>query len=197
MSSRPKSLATESRRALNLDPRVEAALRDVEDELRSQYAEALVDLSRTVNEQASALNRIQRTLEILVEALRPNLAKDLRDIPPAISVAGDGERPDIASAIVVADPVGAGYVLTQQTLADALGVNQPDVSVLVKAFGLVEDGECAVVVRKGKQRDIVNYHPRAVQRFRERVANPPSGLNKVQLAALERVRRKLVLGSSG
>lgn len=193
---RVASLAQERRAGLNLDPKVEDALRDVEDELRAQYSDAFLALTSAINEQASALNRIQATLELLVRAIQPTLASQLPGLPPAIRVAADGEAPDLASAIVVADPVGAGYVLSQQALAETLGVSQPDVSILVKPFKLADDGECAIVVRKGKQRDMVNYHRRAIARFRELVASPPSGMSKAELAALDRVRRKLLRGDT-
>jgi len=192
---RVRSVAEERRRGLNLDPRVDTALRDVEDELRAQYSDAFVALTRAVNEQASALNRIQTTLDVLVRAIEPKLASQLSGLPPAIRVAKDGEEPDLASAVVVADPVGAGFVLTQQALADALGLSASDVSVLLKAFRLAEDGECAVVVRRGKHHDLVNYHRQAIIRFRELVAAPPDGLTRDQRNALDRALTRLVRGS--
>ncbi len=190
------SLGAKRRAGLNLDPKVEDALRDVEEELRSQYADSFLSLTIAVSEQASALNRIQATLEILVSAMQPHLATQLPGVPPAIRVASDGESPDVASAVVVADPVGLGYVLSQQALAEAVGASATDVSVLVKAFKLPDDGDCAIVVRKGKQRDMVNYHRRAVARFRELTASPPSGMSKAEVAALDRVRRKLLRGGA-
>ena len=73
----------------------------------------------TMKEQASALDRIQETLRVLVQAVNPSLSAQ---VPPAVRVASDGENPDLASAVVVADPIGQGYVLSQAKLALALDV---------------------------------------------------------------------------
>ena len=107
----------------------------------------------------------------------------------------DGEtEPDLATAFVVADPIAAGYTLTQAEIAKALTLTEPDVSVLVRAFKLPEDGNCAVIVRKGKSgRNVVNYHPKAIERFRALVAKPPAGLSTSNRRLVERVRAKLVL----
>jgi hypothetical protein len=43
---------------------------------------------------------------------------------------------------------------------------------------------------------MVNYHRRAIARFREIVASPPSVMSKAELAALDRVRRKLLRGDT-
>ena len=128
------------------------------------------------------------TLQLLVEKIAPEI-KDRIPIP--IRLAGDEERPDLTSAVVVADPIATGYTMSQADLADALRLPQADVSVLVRAFGLSDDGECAVVVRKGPKLKIANYHPRAIGRFLALMATPPSGLDANQKSALDRVRRRL------
>lgn len=69
-----------------------------------------------------------------------------------------GEQADLPSAVVVADPIAAGYALTQTNLAEALNLSIADVSELVRAFKLKQD-DCAVTVRKGQRSDTANYHP--------------------------------------
>jgi hypothetical protein len=92
---------------------------------------------------------------------------------------------------VVADPIATGYTMTQADLASALGLTAPDVSVFVRAFQFHKDGESAVVVRKGSKLPTVNYHPRAIERFRALVASPPADLSDEQKKILLRVRRRL------
>lgn len=189
--ARVSELAAGALRDLGLSPDVADALSDIQQEVAEAYREQFVEMVRAINRQASALNRIQTTLELLVRHLSPQLAGE---IPPAIRVASEDEDADVASAVVVADPIGSGFTLSQGNLAKALGLAQPDVSVLCKAFRLKEDASCAVTVRPGKDRDIVNYHPRAVDRFRDLVRKPPSNLTQRQLGTLNRVRRRLGIG---
>jgi hypothetical protein len=81
--------------------------------------------------------------------------------------------------------------MSQAQLAKALGLPQADVSILVRAFKLNEDENCAVVVRRGSGAEISNYHARAIDRFREFVAAPPANLDANQRSALERVKKRL------
>lgn len=185
---RVSELGTAALRDLGLSPEVAAALAEVQQELADAYRERFIEMVQAIQRQASALDRIQTTLALLVGRLDPQLAGE---IPPAIRVVGDGEEPDLASAVVVADPIGSGYALSQVNLATAVGLNQPDVSILCKAFKLSDDPRCAVVVRAGKKRNIVNFHPRAVERFRELLRSPPTNLQPGQQGALKRARRKL------
>ncbi|WP_441290800.1 hypothetical protein ACSRUE_10025 [Sorangium sp. KYC3313] len=173
---------------LGLSPAVRAALTEIQAELADAYRDSFVQMMQTMQSQASALDRIQNTLRILVEHIEPTLVSQL---PPAVRVAGDGERPDLASTLVVADPIGAGYTLSQASLAKALGLTTSDVSPLCKSFKLAEDGACAVVVRKGQRAQIVNYHPRAVERFKQLLKDPPTDLDQAGKQALSRVLRKL------
>lgn len=93
----------------------------------------------------------------------------------------------------MSDPIAAGYTLGQNDIARALGITQPEVSVLGRAFKLSSFEGCAVTVRKGaKGREMVNYHRRAIDKFRDLVANPPSGLTREQQRALARVRERLI-----
>jgi hypothetical protein len=175
---------------LGLSPEVEAALRDVIAALGEDYRDAFVAMVQAINRQASALDRIQATLNILVSKVAPELNDQ---VPAAVSVAPEGTRPDLASALVVPDPIGAGYVLSQEALAKAVGVSGADVSVLVRAFKLRDDGKCAVVVRKGGHQTMVNFHPRAIARFRELVLAPVHhpGLDRNQRSALQRAKAAL------
>jgi len=184
--------------SLKLSPRVEKALRGIQAEVAEAYRERFIEMTETLRQQASTLARIQETLHILVQALQPQLAKSLagQKVPVAMRVAADGETADLASAVVVADPIGAGYTLSQTDLAKALGLpasasSVTDVGILLKAFKLRDDGDCAVVVRSGSRSDIVNYHPRAVERFRAMLFDPPEGLGGPAKSALGRVRKKL------
>ncbi|MBK6461916.1 MAG: hypothetical protein IPF92_13005 [Myxococcales bacterium] len=174
---------------LRLSPPVANALRAVQAEIADAYRDRFIEMTEALRQQASALNRIQETLRVLVAHVAPSLTGQL---PAAVRVAGPGEEPDLASMLVVADPIGAGYTLSQVDLAKALGLpNASDVSVLVRAFKLDEEGEAAVVVRRGKRNKIVNYHPRAVEKLRTLILSPPSGLDADQRATIQRVRRKL------
>ncbi len=191
---------------LGFSPPVAKALRGIQAEVAEAYRERFIEMTETMRQQASTLARIQETLHILVQALQPQLAATLggQKVPVAMRIAAAGELPDLASAVIVADPIGAGYMLSQTDLAKALGLpptgtSVADVGVLLKAFKLREDGDCAVRVRSGSRSSIVNYHPRAIDRFRELLADPPAGLTGNDKSALERVRRKLAPGpvSSG
>ncbi len=184
-----KELSAKPLGDLKLSPPVASALKSIQADLADAYREGFLQMMETLQQTVSALNRIQTTLNILVEHLNPTL-KD--KVPMGIQMAGDGEKPDLATALVVADPIGTGYVLSQADMAKALRISQPDVSILVRAFQLSSDGQCAVVVRQGA-RQIVNYHLRAVDRFKELVATPPKGLDPSQKRAVERVKRKLIL----
>jgi len=170
---------------LGLSPEVANALRDVVAELGDNYRDAFVAMVQAINRQASALERIQNTLGILIEKLAPELTDRL---PAAITVAQPGTQPDLASAIIVADPIGTGFTLSQEALAQALGIPATAVSVLARALGLRKE-DCAVVVRRGGRSETVNYHARAVARFRELVeAADQAKLNPEQRSALKRVR---------
>jgi hypothetical protein len=174
---------------LPVSAEVKAALKGIQAEVADAYREGFVEMVQAIRQQASALERIHATLAILVKHLAPNLEGQL---PAAIRIAGPGETPDLASAVVVADPIAAGYTLSQSDVAKALGVKQTDLSILLRAFNLPADGQCAVIVRKGKTGEVVNYHPRTLDRFRKLLASPPGGLNGNQKSALRRVRAKLL-----
>jgi hypothetical protein len=187
-----KELGAKAIDALGLPPELAKVIKDIQADLAEDYRASFVAMVEALSKQASAIDRIQTTLNILVKAVAPQVAGSL---PAAIQLVGDGKDPDLATALVVADPIGAGYTLSQKALAQALGLQQAYVSVLVRAFNLPDDGKCAVKVRKGGAREMVNYHPRAVDRFLALVANPPKTLDKSQQSALERVRVILLKGA--
>lgn len=192
MTSDPEDLGAAGAKRLGLSPEVAKKLTEIQAEVSGAYRDTLIEMMQALNRQASALERIQRTLEILIEHTAPQLKGQA---PAAFRVAADGESPDVASALVVADPIAAGYTMTQADLARALGISGPDASILARAFKLEEDPDCAVVVRGGKNKT-VNYHPRAARRFRELVAKPPRGISTRAEKTAERVRRKLLLADS-
>ena len=175
---------------LGLPPELSSALKGIQADLAEDYRASFLAMVETLNRQASALDRIQTTLNILVQHLAPQLVKSL-PVPVALQQAKEGEEPDIATALVVADPIGAGYTLSQKALSEVLGLSQAYVSILVRAFNL-PDGTCAVTVRKGASREMVNYHPRAAQKFLAHVASPPKSMTKQQRYALKRVQETLL-----
>lgn len=176
-------------REMKLSPEVEAALRDIQAELADAYREGFLQMTENMSKMVSSINRIQETLNILVQHAHPQL-KD--KIPVAFQVAQYGEKPDLATAVVVADPIGTGFYLSQADIARALRLSQADVSVLIRAFGIDQDPQCSVVVRAGSKMKIVNYHQRAIDRFREYVASPPKTLKQGHRGHLDRVRRLLL-----
>lgn len=185
-----RDLGAAGLKELGFSKEITEVLQGIQIEVAEAYREGFIEMVGAMEQQASALNRIQTTLNILIEHMAPQLEGK---VPIALGVAESEEAADLAKAVVVADPIGSGYVLSQQALANAIGVPQTDVSTLVRAFRLKEDGDCAVVVRKGPRREMVNYHPRAIKRFLEGVASPPKSLSTTQSAALRRVRRRLLV----
>jgi hypothetical protein len=182
------SLAASAIERLDLGEEAKQALHAILAELAGQYQQSFVLMLETQRKQASALERLQTTLQLLVEKIAPELKER---IPVPIRLAEDGEHADLASALVVTDPIAAGYVMSQAQLAQALALSQADVSVLVRAFKLDGEEDCAVVLRKGANGSrFVNYHPRAIERFRELVERPPTGLDTNQKSALARVRKR-------
>ncbi len=179
---------------LPIPAEVKGALKDIQAEVSDAYREGFVEMVQAVRQQASALERIQTTLAMLVKHLAPTLEGQL---PAAVRIAGDGEAPDVASALVVADPIGAGFTMSQAEVAKALGIGQADVSVLLRAFELNRDVRCAVVVRPGgdKGHEVGNYHPSTLDRFRELLEEPPGGLDAAQRSSLKRARAKLGIAS--
>lgn len=173
---------------LKLSPHVAEAMRSVQAEILEAYRDRFIEMTEALRQQASALNRIQETLRVLVQHIDPKLVGQL---PAAIRVAGVGKSPDLASTLVVADPIGMGFILSQADLAKALGLGGSAVSVLVRAFRLADDEAVAVVVRRGPKHSIVNYHPNAIARVRALVASPPAGLSKQEKATVARAREKL------
>ena len=92
---------------LGLPPELSSALKGIQADLAEDYRASFLAMVETLNRQASALDRIQTTLNILVQHLAPQLVKSL-PVPVALQQAKEGAEPDIATALVVADPIGAG-----------------------------------------------------------------------------------------
>lgn len=174
--------------ALNLPPQVAGLLKEIQVEIADAYRESFVEMVQTMKRQASQLDRIQATLQVLVQHLAPTLRDS---VPAAFRITADDETSDVATAVVVSDPIGMGYSLSQAEVAKALQLPQPYVSGLIRAFQLDQDEECAVVVRRGKGATLVNYHPRVIPRFLELIKHPPNGLLKRDQDFLRLVRQKL------
>ncbi|HEU4404106.1 MAG TPA: hypothetical protein VFS43_02255 [Polyangiaceae bacterium] len=133
------------------------------------------ELMAALREQGAALRQMQATLEQLVRGLSPSAAP----------VSGGP-----TTTTTVADPVGAGFTLSQRALAEALAIPASYVSTLVRAFKLDEDPLYALTVRPGAKR-LVNYHPRAIERFRDLVRSPPGPLDQRAQRTLDQVRSRL------
>ena len=185
--AKPRSLFSAALKKTGLSEEARAEIEGIHGEYDATYRERFAELAQTIARQASALDRIQRTLELLVEQSAPAL----RGRIPGLRLAKPGEAPDVATVnLGVADPIGQGYALGQKELAEALRCTQTDVSNLLKAFPLKNDPEYAVVVRRGKQREIVNYHPRAIEKLVTLLDNPPPGTSSAVKSVLGRIQRR-------
>jgi hypothetical protein len=60
---------------LDLPPEIERKLIDIQAEVASAYRDHFIEMVQTMKEQASALDRIQATLRILVDAVAPELSE--------------------------------------------------------------------------------------------------------------------------
>ncbi|MFO0639916.1 MAG: hypothetical protein U0183_11940 [Polyangiaceae bacterium] len=185
--AKPRSLFSAALKKTGLSEQVRAEIEGIHGEYDAAYRERFTELAQAIVRQASALDRIQRTLEMLVEHSAPNL----RGRVPGLRLAQPGEEEDVATVgLAVADPIGQGYALGQQELAEALRCSQPQVSQLLKIFLLKDDPELAIVVRRGKKREIVNYHPRAIERLAQLLENPPRSLTASEQDLVRRVQRR-------
>lgn len=190
-ANKPVELSTRRSKALGLSPEVQAALVDIQADLAEAYRESFTEMVRAIQEQASALNRIQNTLSLLITNLAPTIADQM---PPMLRVAGTNESPDVASAVIVADPIAQGFTLSLASLAKAIGVSAGDLGVLVKALKLNQNPGFSVVVREGKHSTITNYHARAIEAFRNAIAEADASalLEKNERSALKRAKQCLV-----
>jgi len=192
MSKRIVDLGEKNLEDLGLSPEVVDILTDIRATVDEQYRERFVEMAQAINRQAAALERIQTTLTILVESLAPQLKES---VPVAFRMARADEEPDLASALVMADPIGAGFTLTQADVARALKLTDVDVSYLIRDFGVRDDPDLAVQVRRGKGRPLYNYHRRVVDRLRELVQAPPEKkLKKTTQQAMARALKAWGLG---
>lgn len=177
---------------MNLSPETREILRELKAEMDAAYRAQISDMASALNRQAMALDRIQKTLHILVRHIEPSL-KDT--IPPVLRVAPSSEQADLASAVVLADPVAAGFTLSQSNIAEALGLSAPDVSVLIRAFKLNSDADHAVTVRQGK-RKIVNYRASVIERFRSLILMPPDDFPEKHRKRLNRAALRISSGQA-
>lgn len=175
---------------LDLDDDVKEQLRNIQDTVEEAYRDGFFELTQAVKQQASAINRIQQTLNLVLEHVVPEIASKAK-IPVAVALAGSSDDADVAKALVVADPIGAGYSMSQADLAKALKLGPADISALIRIFKLADDEDVAVQVRKGKKRPLINYHPRAADEILRLIRTPPRGLSDNDKKAIERCRRKL------
>lgn len=186
--ARPKTLvgAALAKTAVPLEVREE--IEGIRRDLDAQHREQFIKMTDAISRQASALDRIQRTLELLLEHSAP----DLKGRIPGLLVAPDGVDADLATlpAKVAADPIGAGYSLSQQGIADALNCSSADISILLKWHPLKRKPELAVVVRRGKTQEVVNYHRRAVDELLRVIEKPPSTASREMLGAIDRIQRR-------
>jgi hypothetical protein len=174
---------------LDLPPEVKATLRQIQAEMMAMYSAQATAMAEAINNQSAILLRIQKTLDILVNHLEPQLPDG--KLPVAFQVGREGEQTDVAKALVVADPIGMGFTLSQSDVAQALGITRADLSILFKAFKLKDDARCAVTVRQGRGTPVVNYSREVIDLFLERMRNPPQELDDTAASALKRVRKKL------
>lgn len=156
-------------------------------EVNAAYRENFEAMLKSLQDLAEGQKRLQATLGVLVKAIEPKLEKDL---PVAVAIAMPEQAPDVASALVLANPAAAGFTLTQGQLAAATGLAQAEVSVLTRAFRLDEDQLFAVKVPRGKQ-PVVWYRPEAAARLKELIHAPPVPLSDVAQASVLRARKKL------
>jgi hypothetical protein len=173
--------------ALGLPEAARRELAGIKAALDEQYRDRFLEMAEALNRQAAALERIQTTLSILVEHIAPNLSGTA---PVAFRVSRDGEDSDLASTVVTADPIGAGFTLTQADIGRALGLSEADVSILLRALKLRDDERLAVEVRSGK-RSLFNYHPRVVEALRQRVVDSDTVVPAKDQGCLQRARRVL------
>lgn len=178
-------LSRDGMRRLGLDDTQIAVLQSIRQEIGDEYRERFAEQTDLLRRQTAAIERLQNTVGVLIEHLWPERKGE---VPTAFKVAGPAEEVDLAT--VTADPIAAGFTLSQTDLARALGITQADVSILVRAFELPDDPACAMIVRRGKS-DLVNYHRDAIERFTALVLDPPQSLKADAKKALERVRRRI------
>jgi hypothetical protein len=156
-------------------------------EVNAAYRENFEHMLHSLQDIAEGQKRLLSTLAVLIKAIEPKLEAD---ISAAVAIAMPGDRPDIATTIVLADPSAAGYTLTQGELAKQEGLSQADVSILTRAFGMDGDSGYAVKIPQGKK-NVVKFRPIAGTRLRELIAAPPEPLSEMARSVVNRCRQKL------
>jgi hypothetical protein len=187
MAKPTRSLAESALAKTKLPPAIQQHIIGIRLELEAAYRDRFVEMTEAIKRQASAIDRIHRMVELLLEKSSPELMGTV----PGLRLAAPGEEADLPSVSgVVVDPIGAGFALTQEDLARALQCGQADVSILVNELKLMDDATLAVVVRQGKSRRAINYHRRAIDRLSEIIASPPSNISSKALKAIARIQKK-------
>lgn len=156
-------------------------------EVNAAYRENFERMLQSLQDISEGQKRLLSTLAVLIKAIEPKLEKDLS---AAVAIAMPGERPDIATTLVLADPSAAGYTLTQGELAKNVGLTQAEVSILTRAFGLDEDSAYAVKIPQGKK-NVVKFRATAAARLVELISAPPMPLSDRAASAVKTSRTKL------
>ena len=181
-----RSLVSAALAKTTLPQAVRDEIEGIRADLDAEYRDHFIAMTAAIANQATAQARILRTLELLVEATAPHL----RGHVPGLSIAPPGSTPDLAMISLPADPIGAGYSLTQQGIADALQCSSADISILLKHHPLKHKQDLAIVVRRGKTQETVNYHRRAVDELLSVIERPPPTAHRDMVKAIERIRRR-------
>lgn len=185
---KPKTLVAAALAKTNIPAQVRDDIEAIRADLDAEYRDRFLAMTAAISKQASALDRIQHTLELLLEHAAPELQGRI----PGLVVAPEGADADLASVrgAFAADPIGAGYSLGQQAIANALQCNQTDVSLLLRELEIKKKPALAVVVRKSGEHETVNYHRRVIDELLRVLEKPPANASKEILSAIARIKRK-------
>lgn len=156
-------------------------------EVNAAYRDNFERMLQSLQDIAEGQKRLLSTLAVLIKAIEPKLEKDLS---AAVAIAMPGERPDIATTLVLADPSAAGYTLTQGDLAKSVGLTHAEVSILTRAFRLDEDSAYALKIPHGKK-NVVKFRATSAARLVELISAPPMPLSDRAARAVKTARAKL------
>ena len=160
--------------------------------MNQEYQERFLEMSQALNRQAAALERIQGSLAIVIEAMDLDVSKKL---PVAFGTVTTAEESDVATVKVAADPIGMGFTLCGEDIARALRIDGGAVSALIQGLKLRDDPALAIAIRQGtgSQNTLYSYREAVVDRLRECIHSPPEKLSQNARAAMARARRKMGL----
>jgi len=186
-ATRPTSLAEKALVDAGMPVEVAAHILAIQQRLDESYRRQASATAEALQRQGAAIER----LAILVQAVLERLPPPAEGAPlPVLTVAPEGAEPDLATLPdnVAADPIAAGYRLSQTDVARILRCPQGAISVLVRELGLHDDLRFAVQVRAGK-RPIVNYHMRVIDRLLELIDGDDQAISAEAARELRRIRR--------